>query len=120
MGSDLHTWADTVPYKNDTSPLNSWLDIFLLLSSYQTVFPGKLIVGLWYDKRHFLTTTIFVITWDDELIPIVLEALFHETLQYSLDILEAKWTHKTIHECPEGEGAVWVVLQMLDDIGFLG
>ena len=36
-----------------TSPLNSWLDIFLLLSSHETVFPRKLIVGLWYDKRNF-------------------------------------------------------------------
>ena len=108
-GSDLHTWTDTVPYKNGTSPLNSWLDIFLLLCSYQTVFPGKLIVGFWYDKRHFLTTHIFVITWDDELIPIVLEVLFYETFQCSLDIREAKWTHKTIHECPEGEGDVRVV-----------
>ena len=79
--SDLHTWADTVPYKNCTSPLNTWLDIFLLLSSHQTVFPGKLIVGLWYDMRNFLTTHIFVILWDDELISIVLEALLDETLQ---------------------------------------
>ena len=37
-----------------------------------------------------------------------------------MDILEAKWIHKTVHECPEGEWGVWVVWQMLDDTGFLG
>ena len=31
--------------------------------------------------RNFLTTHIFVILWDDELISIVLEALLDETLQ---------------------------------------
>ena len=49
----------------------------------------------------------------------VSEVLFNETLQYSLDILEAKRAHKTIHECPEWEGGVRVVWQILDDTCFL-